>query len=541
MGIIRANRPAAAQQPTNQLQHQRARAREAGYYQKPSDGHYDEYAQDQDYPQNQNYVQTQQGAYAEVQEYDHAQGYEVPANEALDAALHLASHAYRLSQIEQALGHINHGMQAIQFSVMEEKNQRARSLMILGGAMVAGLVFVGLIPHPVNEQALASKAKAAVLAFAAEYQNMQQTSAAPPQVVAQAPQAAAPVAPSPAPAPVAARAPAPAMDRVPDRVPLASTAALGAQADDDEDISPVVRRLPPMRAAAVPTPPAPPIRVAQVFTPFQNRIRTEMARRGEMIPADWQSIFDREARGDLKGKLQIAAKFLKGEGVSRNQTFAVQLIREAATAGEKEAMMWLAYAYQAGNLGRVDLAQSIHWFETAGKAGISKAYAELGRIYEAGIDGAPDPGTALAWYQRAAQAGDIASAGAVTRLAARAAPAPGTPIARGTPLGSMTQVASAAPIADISENMAENIPITPPPIEEGSTMNVALQPSNDVRASQRMLKALGYRIDRIDGLMGPQTGNAIRGYQRNKMIYPDGEVSPQLMENLLNDMRWGGQ
>lgn len=607
MGIIRASRPVTPQS-SGQLQHQRARARDADYYQREqiaspyehNHGSYAPQAGESGYYTGTGYEDEDAGQTVYAGESAPVRApqqtlYEMPANEALDAALHLASHATRLHRLEQAVGRLQQNVRSVRDAVVVEHHARIKSLAILAGATLAGLVVVGLLPFSLTDHLVTVKAEKALQALAANYQNSQpqaplaQAQTQPPAAIAQAPQAQ------------------PAQPQAPAVNPptVNPNAALGAQADASGSSDDFAMRMPPARtpspqpaaSATIPMPPSPPIAVAHVFTQFQNRVRARMAKRGEIPPASWQSAFDRDAKGELKGKLQIAAKFLKGEGVTRDQSFAIELIKEAASAGEKEAIMWLGYAYQAGNLGKVDVAQAIHWFEEGSKAGIAKANYELGRIYEGGADGAPDPETAIGWYERAARMGDIASAEAVARLNSpqlanqgsansnsallsaepqqqpqqqmqpqlqsatqgvpqgmqQGLPRPGTPIQRGTPINvnsapqaSTAQVASAAPLANmmagaVDDNIAANIPITPAAQAEGSTVSVSLEPSNDVRAAQRMLKALGYRIDRLDGLTGPQTTSAVRGYQQKKMLYPDGEVSPQLLENLMNDMRWGGQ
>jgi hypothetical protein len=541
----------------------------------------------QSYSHSRNQPQTNNDAtYQQAQQYQQqAQAHwdEAP-NETLDLALHLASHDTRLGRLEAALGQLNqtiHNVSAAQTSQGVTYNKR---LVTMACVMAIGLGVVALVPRAFSEQMVTAKVNKAMQVLAS---NM--ATSVPSAMAATQPQAPL-LAQQPytqqqmqqrAYQQPAQRMPQQQQQRMiqpgsslqqPAYLPNNTGAALGAS------VTP-----PATRSAAVPTPPAPPIRVAQVFTPFQNKIRAKMAKNGEIIPSQWQPMFDREAKGDLKGKLQVAAKFLKGEEVTRDQAFAVELIREAGAAGEKEAAMWLASAYQAGNLGQTDLTQAAHWYEVAGKAGVTKAFTELGKIYEAGIDGAPDTDTALAWYQRAAQAGDIPGAEAVQRIArAQARVTPSQTLASAVPAMPAPAVAQPAPqqvasadtnqasqilfsneprpapasvammapapvramgemvVADTAVPAAANMPITQP-LEEGSTMNVSMENTNDVRAVQRMLKALGYKIDRVDGLTGPQTSNAIRAYQRAKMLYPDGETGPQLMESLMNDMRWGNQ
>lgn len=336
----------------------------------------------------------------------------------------------------------------------------------------------------------------------------------------------------------------------------------------------------PVVPPVVVQPPAPKL------SPLQSSVAGKLKTRGEDIPASWQPLFDAEAKGDQKAKLHIAAKFLKGDGVRADQTLAVDLIRHAADSGEKEALLWLASAYQTGAVVKKDIQTSISWFEKAGKAGVYSAYTELGRLYETGIDGAPDLETALGWYQRAAQNGEVKAAEAIGRVKAQlnAAPAPVTaPVPQAhnqaptpAPVAAQTVFQPAPPAPQPSVNTAANKVRTATPLDyDPDAVYVPMPPSEamnaapaymatpvvaaapmppvaiqspqpetavvaDVRAIQRMLRALGYRVDQVDGAFGPATSAAIKSYQRNKMMYPDGAPSPELMDRLMQDLRFGG-
>lgn len=52
---------------------------------------------------------------------------------------------------------------------------------------------------------------------------------------------------------------------------------------------------------------------------------------------------------------------------------------------------------------------------------------------------------------------------------------------------------------------------------------------DEVRALQNHLRALGYRPGPADGVLGPQTLIAIRAFQRDHGLTPDGRISPDLL------------
>jgi hypothetical protein len=497
-------------------------------------------------------------------------------DEIFDTALHLASHAQRLRNVEDRVDHIAQLAQSLRGQQVKTRARIHTIIGLCGGGFIACLLFAAFIPEIRHLQAT-------------------RTTYVPVPVYANnsMPTAFAPAAP-----------PAPVM---------------------------------PMPVA----PPAPPPPPAPVLTPFQKKIQSKLAARNVALPSSWQNLFDREAAGDRKAKLLVAAKFLKGEDVPRDQTFAVELIRQSAESGEKEAMMWLAYAYQGGHLGKVDLQSAVRWFEAAGKAGVTSAYAELGRIYETGVDGAPDLETSLGWYQQGAKNGDVKAAEAINRINAKIqgvntpaaapmpAPAPAAPVPAPAPQP-QAQTQTSAPDTDyplasagavqiapvkrraqsasvqtfpvqtaetaspiererpvererivererpaerqvererVAERSAErerpertlrasaplsqtgNVPnaatVTATPVAASVPVPAALSnmsaedAASHVRAVQRGLRALGYKVDHVDGTYGPSTANAIRAYQRNKMMYPDGEPSPELIEALMKDIRFG--
>ena len=51
------------------------------------------------------------------------------------------------------------------------------------------------------------------------------------------------------------------------------------------------------------------------LTAFQQSVQTRLAKTNQTLPAEWQPLFQREATGDKKAKLLVAAKFLKADGV----------------------------------------------------------------------------------------------------------------------------------------------------------------------------------------------------------------------------------
>ncbi len=531
----------------------------------------------------------QQQQYAQDERYQESRHQEQwaddPQDDNFDVALHLASHAQRLKNVDSSLTYFEQSLKNFQAVYVQERNRQNKYLGILAGCVMVTILAVafwpraGSAPAPANAQVVQQRAIqqqiAAPIAPPAPVQmpQVQQTYAPnfTPQNNYAQPQQQMPQIQAPS-----FRAPAPV--------------ALGARYDQQTTQRNTQAYL------SAPAQPAYQQPVQPRLSPFQISVQNKLSASGQAVPPDWQPLFNREASGDKKGKLLVAAKFLKGEGVQRDQAFAVEMIRQAADAGEKEAMMWLAYANQGGNIGKTDINAAIRWFQAAGKAGVTQAYAELGRIYETGADGAPDVETALAWYQRGAQAGDAKAAEAIQRLTAgqqaqqqiqqpqyqQPAYAPaGSPAQQiqqmiqptiglggqgaqnGVPANDI--FVPAPPQAQTRAQQPQQQPMTPAIAQQianeidnsispaySATPVVASVPtpapstqvgmskeqaSSDNKAIQRMLRVLGYKVDRVDGEYGPQTASAIRAYQRDRSVYPDGEPSVELIESLMRDVR----
>jgi TPR repeat protein len=305
--------------------------------------------------------------------------------------------------------------------------------------------------------------------------------------------------------------------------PIIKPVALGRAADATRG------NMAPLPAAKLTPPKArPPAEPPRQIGAFENAVKNRLAASKQSLPASWRPMFERDLAGDNRGKLQIAAKFLKGEDVKADPVFAVSLIRQSAIAGNREAMMWLAQSYEAGNFGRADMESALRWYTNAAKANVAAAYGALGRLYEKGIDGAPDKDAALAWYQRAAEAGDSKSAEAVARLTRASATASNADTAPDALLAAEPRMA--APAA------REGGPLATPVV---ASTGMDPERLSDIRAAQRMLKVLGYKVDKDDGQLGPQTQAAIRAYQRDRAAYPDGEFTPELLESLTKEIRYG--
>lgn len=83
------------------------------------------------------------------------------------------------------------------------------------------------------------------------------------------------------------------------------------------------------------------------------------------------------------------------------QEEAVSLWRPMAEQGEKDAMLYLGFAYRTGQGVNRDDRAAFAWYKRAAEAGVPEAQIELSLMYELGIGTVPDPGEAGGWYSMA--------------------------------------------------------------------------------------------------------------------------------------------
>ncbi|MBY0427770.1 MAG: hypothetical protein K2Q32_00950, partial [Alphaproteobacteria bacterium] len=271
------------------------------------------------------------------------QQWEEDQNEDFDVALHVASHAQRLKNVDRSLDHFEQSLKNFQAVYLQERARQNKMLGILAGCLALTVLVTALWPRPSSVNAQAQQQRTIQQQLAAP---SPQSQLAAPVQMPQAQQTYAPNFPAAQPTPQQFQQAQLAPVARPNVAPVV---ALGARYDQQQQ-RPTQNYTGQNYAAqnylAAPAqqPVYAPAPVQVRLSPFQVSVQNKLSARGEAVPADWQPLFDREARGDKKGKLLVAAKFLKGDGVTRDQAFAVEMIRQAADAGEKEAMMWLAYA-----------------------------------------------------------------------------------------------------------------------------------------------------------------------------------------------------
>jgi TPR repeat protein len=103
--------------------------------------------------------------------------------------------------------------------------------------------------------------------------------------------------------------------------------------------------------------------------------------------------------------LGLALAYEQGLGMKKDNTQAVNRLRNAAEQGNPSAQFNLGYAYYQGQGVKKDYAQAIYWYRKAAKQGHAAAQCNLGCAYSQGQGVIKDYAQAIYWYRKAAKQG----------------------------------------------------------------------------------------------------------------------------------------
>ncbi len=117
-------------------------------------------------------------------------------------------------------------------------------------------------------------------------------------------------------------------------------------------------------------------------------------------------------KGDAGAAYRLAEEYLDakvvsgaGKVVERNMARAVELLQEAAAAGEARAFGELGTLYDAGQGVVRDLKKAAEYYQRAADAGMMAAQYNIGVMYERGEGVARDPVKAYYYYSLASDGG----------------------------------------------------------------------------------------------------------------------------------------
>lgn len=208
------------------------------------------------------------------------------------------------------------------------------------------------------------------------------------------------------------------------------------------------------------------------------------------------------AAGNAAAQFHLGTLYGKGTGVRRNDMTAFGWYRRAAEQGHLQAQHALGTLYAEGRGTARDYAEATRWLTRAAKGGLAESHYSLGALYEQGLGVEKDPRKAAAHYREALAAGSARAADKLARLE----PA----------LQQRTEPDIAAANGDARTE---------------STGSGTLSPAGIVNL-QRLLARLDLEPGPPTGVLGPQTVEAIKLYQRFAGLPVDGVPSLELLRDL---------
>jgi TPR repeat protein len=111
-------------------------------------------------------------------------------------------------------------------------------------------------------------------------------------------------------------------------------------------------------------------------------------------------------RGSVQQQIELAAAYLAGRGVPRDEKEAAYWYEKAANGGDPGAQQQIGYFYQAGIGVERNPTRAVQWFERAVAGGLVSAKVNLGVAYVWGLGGRKDPVFAAQLFREAAQKGN---------------------------------------------------------------------------------------------------------------------------------------
>ncbi|MEM9469583.1 MAG: peptidoglycan-binding protein [Pseudomonadota bacterium] len=215
----------------------------------------------------------------------------------------------------------------------------------------------------------------------------------------------------------------------------------------------------------------------------------------------------------------------QGLGTEQDLDKAFYWYREAAKLNHPEAEYNLGIAYIEGIGAPYDAQIAAGFFERAANSGIMEAAYNLGLIYENGLLGETKPDEALLWYSIAADQGSPDAKNAMEQLA------------KAVQIDMSDVDKLVARMQEINQAVKGRIA---GPITNGDQTNAAPVSSsvNEQQALvaqiQEYLMLTNYYPGPADGIVGPQTADAIRTYQVEKGLDATGQPSQKLLAHMVS-------
>ncbi|MFC7291169.1 peptidoglycan-binding protein [Hirschia litorea] len=218
-------------------------------------------------------------------------------------------------------------------------------------------------------------------------------------------------------------------------------------------------------------------------------------------------------QGLAAAQYRMGKLYERGEGVPRSIKESRKWTKLSAENGNVKAMHDLAVFYAEGEGGEQSFVGGVEWFTRAAEHGLIDSQYNLGVLYEQGLGVSADPAKAAYWFEIAGRNGD----------------ADGSRRAR-----DILKNLSPAEARNVTSKVDNFIPRAVNGIANGrfgaQAWNAPVK--TQIAEAQRLLSRITGTQLSADGIMGPQTREAIRTFEMQNGFEPTGDISDSLMQQL---------
>ncbi|MEF2553805.1 peptidoglycan-binding protein [Aurantimonas sp. A2-1-M11] len=258
---------------------------------------------------------------------------------------------------------------------------------------------------------------------------------------------------------------------------------------------------------------------------FEIGLRLMEGRDTDPQPAVAAKWFQNSAeRGFAPAQYSLGTLYEKGNGVARDTVAARDWYLKAAEQGNIRAMHNLAVLFATGVDGKSEPKLAAQWFERAAEHGMTDSQYNLGILYARGAGVEQDLTESYKWFSVVAKAGDN-DAGRKRDEVAKSL----------TPERLKEAEAKLASFTAKPRDEAVNTVDVPAAWTDGTapmhTSSVDMKRA--IRNIQAILIKLGYEPGAPDGVVGEQTTAAIKSFQKEAGLTPDGSIDETLIRALL--------
>jgi TPR repeat protein len=257
--------------------------------------------------------------------------------------------------------------------------------------------------------------------------------------------------------------------------------------------------------------------------------------RGRAVPRDYAkaAMWYRRAadQGNAAAMLNLGAMLATGRGVAQDLTRARGWFQKAADRGYVTAQYNLGIFYAKGRGTPVDLSKAFLWYVRAARMGHAKAQFQVAVMYALGRGVARDHGVAHAWFIRAAHQRNTAAMVSLGRIHLAG-------------LGVSKDAFQAYKWFAIAERRGHpeagrlrdraGVRLTDSQADDAVAEARRWRPRSRTKILmlQRMLVELGHFSQPVDGIDSRLTRRALKAYQVDQGLTPDGLITTGLLRRL---------